>query len=56
MTSKNVEALQNKIKQTTKEYKDGKFSSRKQAVAVAYSMINKKYPNCKKIFSRRRRS
>jgi hypothetical protein len=57
MTQKRCkEVLQKKIKQTTREYKDGKFSSRKQAVAVAYSFINKKYPNCKKLFSRRRRS
>ena len=44
------QVLQEKIKQTTKEYKSGQFSSRKQAVAVAYSMINKKYPNCKRYF------
>jgi len=57
MTSKRCkDALQNKIKQTMREYKNGKFSSRQQAIAVAYSMINKKYPNCKKLFSRKRRS
>tara|TARA_Y100000389_G_scaffold161961_1_gene164580 strand:- start:1031 stop:1204 length:174 start_codon:yes stop_codon:yes gene_type:complete len=57
MTQKRCkEALQEKIKQTTKEYNNGKFSSRKQAVAVAYSMINNKYPNCKKFLSRRRRN
>jgi len=57
MTAKRCkQVLQEKIKQTTKEYKLGQFSSRKPPVAVAYSMINKKYPNCKKVFSRRRRT
>jgi len=57
MTQKRCKgALQEKIKQTTREYKDVKFSSRKQAVIVAYSFINKKYPNCKKLFSCRRHS
>jgi hypothetical protein len=34
------------------EMEAGRFSSRRQAVAVSYSQINKKYPGCKKYFSR----
>ena len=45
------EALQEKIRIIKRE---GKYSG-KQAVAIAYSMIGKKYPNCKKVFSRSRR-
>jgi hypothetical protein len=39
--------LKEKIKINTREYNNGKYSSRKQAIAVAYSQIKKKYPQCK---------
>ena len=32
-----------------KEYKLGRFSNRKQAIAVSYSQIRKKYPDCDKL-------
>ena len=41
--------LQRKIK---KNIKEDIFVSRSQAVAVAYSQINKKYPYCKRFFKR----
>ena len=44
--------LKNKIKINMLEYKEGKFANRKQAIAVSYSQIGKKYPNCKKRLSR----
>jgi uncharacterized Zn finger protein (UPF0148 family) len=41
--------LSNKIRFNIRE---GKFKSRKQAIAVSYSQIKKKYPECKKYFER----
>ena len=40
--------LSNKIKINMKEYKQGnkKIKSVLQAIAIAYSQINKKYPKC----------
>ena len=40
--------LSNKIKINMKEYKQGnkKIKSALQAIAIAYSQINKKYPKC----------
>jgi hypothetical protein len=32
--------------------KEGKFSSRKQAIAVAYSQVKKRSPVCKKVFKK----
>ena len=40
-------ALKEKIKINMREYNNGKYSNRKQAIAVAYSQIKKKYPQCK---------
>ena len=39
--------LQTKIKVNLKEYKKGKYKSRKQAIAVSYSQTKKKFPKCK---------
>jgi hypothetical protein len=44
--------LKEKIRQNINEYKDGRYSSRQQAIAVAYSQVSRKHPNCKKIFKR----
>jgi hypothetical protein len=44
--------LSDKIRINMEEMEAGRFSSRRQAVAVSYSQINKKYPGCKKYFSR----
>jgi hypothetical protein len=46
--------LKNKIRINMGEYKKGKFSSRKQALAVSYSQVKKKSPGCKRFFSRRK--
>ena len=43
--------LSAKIKTNIKE---GRYSSRKQAIAVAYSQVHKKYPSCKSVLSRKR--
>lgn len=40
-------ALKEKIKINMREYNNGKYANRKQAIAVAYSQIYKKYPQCK---------
>lgn len=42
--------LSNKIRINMKEFKRGRYVSRKQAIAVSYSQIKKKYPECKKYF------
>jgi hypothetical protein len=47
--SKCRQRLNDKIKINMKEYKEGLFKSRKQAIAVSYSQTRKKYPRCKKI-------
>jgi len=39
--------LKEKIKINMKEYNDGKYANRKQAIAVAYSQIKRQYPQCK---------
>jgi len=41
-----------KIADNTKEFKKGKFGSRKQAIAVAYSQVSKKRPGCKKVLTK----
>jgi len=33
--------------------REGKFSSRKQAIAVAYSQVQRKSPSCKKFFAKK---
>jgi len=40
--------LKKKISKNMKEYKKGRFSSRKQALAVSYSQLRKKYKKCPK--------
>lgn len=46
--------LKNKIRINMAEYKKGRFSSRKQALAVSYAQVKKKSPGCKRFFSRRK--
>uniref|UniRef100_A0A6C0I506 Uncharacterized protein n=1 Tax=viral metagenome TaxID=1070528 RepID=A0A6C0I506_9ZZZZ len=50
--------LSNKISINMKEYKSGnkKIKSPLQAIAVAYSQIKKKYPECSKSLKRTRKS
>tara|TARA_B100001057_G_C22328376_1_gene748519 strand:- start:317 stop:616 length:300 start_codon:yes stop_codon:yes gene_type:complete len=38
--------LQSRIKRNIKKYKQGKFKSAKQAVAISYSQTKKKFPTC----------
>jgi hypothetical protein len=41
-------ALKEKIRDNIREYNNNvKYVNKKQAIAVAYSQINKKYPRCK---------
>ena len=42
--------LSSKIATNMREYKKGVFVSRAQAIAVSYSQIKKKYPECKRYF------
>ena len=44
--------LQKKIRINMNEYKSGRYKSPKQAIAVSYSQIKKKYPSCKKYFDK----
>jgi hypothetical protein len=53
--SKCRQRLNDKIKINMKEYEHGLYQTRKQAIAVSYSQTLKKYPRCKKSFSRSRR-
>jgi hypothetical protein len=46
--------LQDKIRININEYKQGRYKSRNQAIAVSYSQVKKKKPMCKKILSRKR--
>ena len=45
--------LQKKIRINMYEYKSGRYKSPKQALAVSYSQIKKKYPSCKKYFDKK---
>ena len=45
-------ALSKKIKRNMREYKQGRYSSQAQAIAVSYSQISKKKPGCKRYFKR----
>ena len=45
--------LQEKIKKNIKEYKEGKFVSRAQAIAVAYSQVAKENPYCRRHLKRK---
>lgn len=47
--------LKKKISINMREYKQGRFSSRAQAIAVSYSQMRKKYPECAGSKSQRRR-
>jgi hypothetical protein len=42
--------LSNKISTNMKEFEQGKWQSRKQALAVSYSQVNTAYPRCKRYF------
>jgi hypothetical protein len=46
--------LSEKIAINMKEYKQGLYKSPKQAVAVSYSQVLKKYPKCRKSLRRSR--
>jgi len=46
--------LQTKIHINIKEFEKGKFVSRGQAIAVAYSQTYKKYPKCMKVLSKKK--
>jgi len=46
------ELLSEKIAKNMREYKEGKYVSRKQSLAVSYSQIKKKYPECSKFLKK----
>jgi hypothetical protein len=48
--------VSDKIRINMKEYKQGVYKSRAQAIAVSYSQILKKYPHCKKSLKRVKKS
>ena len=48
--------LQDKISINMGEYKSGRYYSRSQAIAVSYSQILKKHPQCKRILRRSKRN
>lgn len=45
--------LKKKIGINTKEYEEGRFSSRQQAIAVSYNQVKNKRPSCGKYFKRK---
>lgn len=45
--------VSSKIAINMREYKQGRFKSPKQAIAVAYSQVLKKSPNCKRVLKRK---
>ena len=51
--SKCKDRLSGKIKINMNEFKSGRYSSKEQAIAVAYSQILKKYPHCKKVLNKK---
>jgi hypothetical protein len=42
-----------KVAINLKEYKEGRYLSPQQAIAVAYSQIREKYPSCKKYLTKK---
>lgn len=52
--SKCKKYLRDKIAININEYKQGRYTSKAQAIAVSYSQIRKKHPSCKRILSRKR--
>ena len=48
--------LQEKIRINIGEYKKGKFVSIQQAIAVAYKQLGSKYPSCKQVFTKKRKT
>jgi hypothetical protein len=40
-------------KQIAENIKEGRFSSKQQAIAVAYSQVQKKYPHCKRYLKKK---
>jgi len=45
--------LKKKVSINIKEYRKGRYKSRSQAIAVAYSQVKKSNQSCKKVFRRR---
>ncbi len=45
--------LKDKISKNMKEYKDGFYSSRQQAIAVSYSQVKKMSPYCSRYMTRK---
>jgi len=46
--------LQDKIRINMREYEDGRWKSRQQAIAVSYSQIAKYYPMCQIYLGKKR--
>jgi hypothetical protein len=47
--------LKKKVLTNIREYGKGRYKSRSQAIAVAYSQVKKSNPSCKSVFRRRNR-
>lgn len=44
--------LKDKIRVNIDEYKEGRYNSRAQAIAVSYAQVNKTRPSCKRYFTK----
>lgn len=44
--------LSGKIRENMKEFKEGRLSSQKQAIAISFSQVRKSDPKCTKAFNR----
>jgi len=44
--------LRKKISINMKELKEGRFKNAKQAIAVSYNQVKKKFPSCKRYMKR----
>ena len=52
-TRKSCESyLRKKIRANMKEYNEGRYASRQQAIAISYSQTRKRFPSCSRYFSR----
>ena len=45
--------LKEKVGKNLKEYEDGRYVSRKQAIAVSYNQVKNMKPSCGKYFKRK---
>lgn len=48
--------LKSIIKKSLKKYKDGKYKSSRQAIAISYSLTKRKFPSCKLVTNPRKKN